>query len=300
MEYARQTSGGWQRFGYLLLLAGTLGLAACGGGGGGGSDDNDSSFKTTAATLTTEAEAESAAEATRQASSQAIYANAALALPLAAEVDDESVTQDIVEHALELALANATATAFTTETIEGTCGGTATGKANSDTNFVVTYNNFCEPLENGANMVINGVVYLELTVSGDTVTAYSADFDLNIQSDGETYIEKGSLSCTGEYLDNCSYSSEFTGSNGKLYRVTNVSISGDEYSGYQLSARVYDQELGYVDFNGNGLMLCSGGGFSAGTIYVSDSTGLVATLTFSGCTDYTVTFKGSATVLPQM
>jgi len=299
MEYTRQTSGGLQRFGCLLLLAAALGLTAC-GGGGGGSDDNGVTFKTTAATLTTGAEAESAAEATRQASSQSIYANAALALPLAAEVNDDSVTQYVVEHALDLALANATATAFMTETVEGSCGGTATGKANSDTDFVVTYNDFCEPLENGANMVINGIVNLQLTVSDDTVTAYSADFDLNIQSDGETYVEKGSLSCTGEYLDNCSYSSEFTGTNGKRYRVTNVSVSGDEFSGYQLSARVYDQELGYVDFNGSGLMLCSGGGFSAGTIDISDSTGSVATLTFSGCAEYTVTFKGSATVLPQL
>ncbi|MDX1756122.1 MAG: hypothetical protein R3175_08700 [Marinobacter sp.] len=281
------------------MLAGSLGLAACGGGGGGSSDEGEATFKTSAATLTTAAEAETAAEATRQASSQAIYANTALALPLAADVDSDSLAILVTDHAADLALASATATGFTTETVEGTCGGSATGKATSETDFVVTYDDFCEPLDNGSEMLINGIVDLELTVENETVTAYAADFDLNIQTDGETYIEKGSLSCSGDNLDNCSYTSEFTGTNGKLYRVTNVSVSGDEYSGYQLSARVYDQELGYVDFNGSGLMLCSGGGFSAGTIDVSDASGTVATLTFGGCAEYTVTFKGSATVLPQ-
>ncbi|SDW34123.1 hypothetical protein [Marinobacter mobilis] len=286
-----------------LLLTGLLGLAACGGGGGGGDDGSTSgsvTFNTSQASVSSEDEAKAVSEASRQAASQGIYAQDAFNFPIAAETDQVGATEDIVARTLDLVLSMNIPSAADTQSITGSCGGSADITAYSQTHFRVDYKDYCEAAE-GGNMVLNGWVDMTFTYSGETLTSYDATFDITYNYLGESQNSAGSISCSGDMLDNCTYTTDFTGSDGERYRVTNVTVSGDNNLGFTVSARVYHQELGYVDFQGTDLIICTDGtGFSTGTITVTDASGVVATATFSGCgADYTVTYDGVGYPVPQ-
>lgn len=286
-----------------LALVGLLGLAACGGGGGG--DDSSASagvsFNTAQASVSSEADAKAVAEASRQAAGQAIYAQDAFNFPIAVEADQVGTIEDILAHSLDLILSMNIPSAADTQSIAGSCGGSADVTAFNQTHFRVDYNDYCEPAAEG-NMTLNGWVDMNFTYSGETLTSYDATFDLTYRYLGESQNSAGSISCSGEALDNCNYTTDFTGSDGERYRVTNVTVSGDNNQGFMVSARVYHQELGYVDFEATGLVICTDGstGFMSGTIAISDGSGEIATATFGGCgAEYTVTYNGTGYLVPQ-
>lgn len=92
----------------------------------------------------------------------------------------------------------------------------------------------------------------------------------------------------------CTVSENFS-SNGVSYRVTNVSFTstGNEYD---FTARIYHEDYGYVEIVATDLVLCDDGGFSSGSIVVTDSTSdEVLSLTYSGCDDpVVVVYQGSS------
>ncbi|WP_372987720.1 hypothetical protein [Marinobacter sp.] len=283
-----------------LALCTVLGLTACGGGGGGGgSSSSTTTFNESAATIASEADAKTAAEATTQAATQAVIEDeAANFAPVAAQINSfnpNEVTKDLSLEILEVANLPSGATYV----YDGECGGSASVTSDNQSRMKIVYDNYCMPVDATSNYVLNGVYDVTYTLSGDQVTGFSADFDYAGTYAGETYRSKGNVSCTGEFLENCTYSSTFNGTNGRAYRISGVSVTGDQYSGYNISARVYDGDRGYVEFQGSGLIPCSGGGFSSGTITFSDSDGEVITATFSTCGEYTVTYKGSSVLVTQ-
>lgn len=281
-----------------LILASALGLAACGGGGGGDDDGGTSggvTFNSSQASVSSEGEAIAVSEASRQASGQAIYAQDAFNFPIAVEADQVGTVEEIVELSVTLVQADTLPSAADTQSMPGSCGGSADVTAYNQNHYRVDYNDYCEPAE-GGNLILNGWVDITL---GDN--SYDAEFDITYSYLGESQNSAGSISCTGEMLDNCTYTTDFTGTDGERYRVTNVTVSGDNNTGFTVNARVYHQELGYVDFNATGMIICTdGSGFMSGTITVSDNSGPVATAEFSGCgSDYTVTYSGVGYPVPQ-
>lgn len=200
-------------------------------------------------------------------------------------------------HSLDLVEVASLPTGATT-VVEGECGGSASITSNNSNHASVTYNDYCLPID-GFDYVLNGTYDIDYTLSGETITSFSADFDVTATYRGETYSSSGSISCSGADLMDCTIVSDFTGTNGHSYRITNLTISGDEFSGYNVSARVYDGDVGYVDFQATDLVPCDGGGFSSGTIEFSDSDGGTVTVVFSGCGSYTVTYNGVGTLVNQ-
>lgn len=283
-----------------LALCTVLGLTACGGGGGGGgTSSSTTTFNESAATIASEADAKTAAEATTQAATQAVIEDeAANFAPVAAQIDSFNANEVTKDLSLEI-LAVANLPSGATYVYNGECGGSASVTTDNQSRMKIVYDNYCMPVDATSNYVLNGVYDVTYTLSGDQVTGFSADFDYAGTYAGETYRSKGNVSCTGEFLDNCTYSSTFNGTNGKAYRISGVSVTGDHYSGYNISARVYDGDRGYVEFQGTGLIPCSGGGFSSGTVIFSDSDGEVVTVTYSTCGEYTVTYKGSSVLVTQ-
>ena len=85
--------------------------------------------------------------------------------------------------------------------------------------------------------------------------------------------------------------------NGLSYRVEN--IEGDEND---LSARVYDEDLGYFDIDASSLTYsCDNGNFSTGTISILDSSGEeVISVSFPNCNDCVVTYGGNADTYSQI
>ena len=193
--------------------------------------------------------------------------------------------------------------ATTSGTVDGVCdSGSISYVYDSGTNnYSFTYNDCVTSTTIGDDTyttTISGSVVLK-TNDDDS---YSYSYNLSVVSSGATegsYTYTGSLSCDAN--DNCTYEDNFT-SDGVQYKIASASVSGDNTAGYSLAVRVYHEELGYVDVAGEGLISCASGGFSAGTIKVTDRTGaVVLTISFSdgSCSDMTVTYEGVAETVSQ-
>jgi hypothetical protein len=112
---------------------------------------------------------------------------------------------------------------------------------NAELNFTMTFYNLC--YDDGITpLTMDGVLTFSQT---DTeLTIAFTDFSVNI--DGTTESFTGTFTCAADTFD-CAIATDFTGSNGtNVFRLENVDISGNEFSGYTLTADFYHDELGMV------------------------------------------------------
>ncbi|WP_111641411.1 hypothetical protein [Marinimicrobium alkaliphilum] len=193
-------------------------------------------------------------------------------------------------------IAQAQPSGASTQTIEGECGGNAQFNFEDGDTQVghIQYNNFCAG-ESDDTVVINGRVDFEMSDSFYEVRYNNVTFTYL----GETHTLNSTISCDLGGTGECSYSSDFSGSDGRTYRASNTQVSGNESTGYNVSARVYDPDHGYVDYQASGITLCSGGGIGSGNITVSDSSGSVLEITFTSCDSMTVTYDGVSETFSQ-
>lgn len=251
-------------------------------------------FNSDQATITSLAEAVTMAEASRQGSTQAIFAQDGLSIPLAAEVETSGASEFAVAHAVALAEASRTAAGVESEPVAGECGGTATANSpNADGNrLIITYDDYCTHAdENETKLTIDGKA--DITFNPDNSEAYNALFDFTITFEGKTYINQGQLSCNGATPNVCSYTLNFTGTNNVIYRISNATVTSDGSTGFNVTARIYEQSLGYVDFTSSSLIQCDEGGYNSGNISLTDSNGPGTVIVeFDDCTDYRVVFDG--------
>jgi len=168
------------------------------------------------------------------------------------------------------------------------CGGSVTVPDNIDPNaslnFSMTFNSLC--FDDGiTSLVMNGA--LTFTETASDISISFINFSVNINGNTETFSGKFSCDLSGS---NCTISTDFAGSDGKVYRLTNVSITGDSISGYYVSANFYHHEFGEVMITTNTAVNYGGCGIypSTGEIYISSSDGSYITVTFSGCS-YSIT-----------
>ena len=124
------------------------------------------------------------------------------------------------------------------------CGGSVTVPDNVDPdvsmNFSLTFNSLCFDDGNTA-LVMNGTL-----VFAETETSLSISFtNFSVNIDGTVETFSGIFSCDTT-LSNCTISTDYAGSDGNVYRLANVDISGDKNIGYSVSATFYHHELGEV------------------------------------------------------
>lgn len=144
-----------------------------------------------------------------------------------------------------------------------TVNGTATTTFTGDGGFTTVYQNFT-------------VAYTD-PITGEQVV--------------ET-IEKMTIVCDGNY--GCSVQSDFVGTDGRTYRIEDMTVSGSDTSGWNVSATVYDPDLGSVNFETTDpLMLdCPTGVPSSGALSMRGSNSVVATVTYTSCTEFQVCLEG--------
>ncbi len=274
---------------WVLVMFFSFILAACGGGGSG------SGGSPTAATVDGENKTE-VANTAKIGSEKAIESSAA----------PRSVTRALSSESLPYALMKETVSfvnhgAMSRDTVdlsEYVCpdGGSAvyetTGQSSQYGSFTVVYTN-CRYSYGSETTVVDGTATWTVNEDG----SFSYEYDLTTTYAGETTSITGTYSCDAEF--NCSYQDNFV-EGGTSYSVSNVSVSGNNSSGFSVSARVSDEDYGYIDIEATGLILCPGGGFEAGTISVTDSSGSnVLQIDFVNCTEMTVTFDGVAETVSQ-
>jgi hypothetical protein len=187
------------------------------------------------------------------------------------------------------------------------CGGSASitdalanGSSQSGT---ITFNSLCFDLSymgtgQVGEMVMNGSVHITTTDTTET-TSYS---NFTVTYDGETYAFSGTEVCSTISPYDCS--TLFEGSDGNTYMVSDLSVTGDDVSGYSVSATFFHPTYGSVSISTTtAVTFCAAGNPNGGTITFNGASGTYASITFrSDCTGYdgnyfdgtsTGTFSGS-------
>lgn len=288
-----------------LLAATALLLSACGGSGGGDNDTTGERNETgsgtnytgseSAATVTADNQQE-IAFTSREGTERVIEQSEAGGSSFPTGVEVQDLNELVNTLTLNLLEAGQLPTAVT-QTVEGDCGGNAVVESDDEgESGSIEYNNFCVSSE-GETVVMDGRVEFSFTE-----TLYIMDYqDITLTYDGITQELDMEVRCevSGETFD-CTYNSDFTGSDGRTYRSSNAEVTGSASTGYNVSARIYDPDHGYIDIEANNIVVCDGGGISSGSISVSDNSGsVVMTVEFSSCDTMTVTYDGSAEIYDQ-
>ena len=124
------------------------------------------------------------------------------------------------------------------------CGGSVSVpdniNQNAPLNLSMTFNSLC--FNDGITaLVMNGTLVFAETETSMSITF--TNFSVNIDGTQETF--SGIFSCDTA-LRNCTISTDYAGSDGNVYRLANVDISGDALIGYSLNATFYHHTLGQV------------------------------------------------------
>ena len=151
-------------------------------------------------------------------------------------------------------------------------------------NFSMTFNNLCFE-DQTTRLILNGSLKFEQTDTSASITF--TNFSVNIDGNQETF--SGVFSCDAT-MSNCTISTDYAGSDGSIYRLADVDINGDSFTGYTVCATFYHHQFGQVTITTT-LPVTYGGCSiypSSGIITVSSSDGSNITITFSGCS-YSIT-----------
>ena len=179
------------------------------------------------------------------------------------------------------------------------CGGSVTVPdnidPNSSLNFTMTFNNLC--FDDGIiALVMSGTLTFTETATEFSITF--ANFSVNIDGTQETF--SGSFTCDTS-LFNCTISTDFAGSDGNIYKISNVDISGDAIYGYYISADFYHHALGMVSISTSvGVTYGSCGIYpDGGTITLMSTGGSYMSVMYNPNCTYTVEgFDGSSAFGP--
>jgi hypothetical protein len=298
-----------KKFLWALVTASAVSLTACGGGGGsGGGGTTGTSFTgtTTAATI----DAGNSDELTIAAASGAKQALSAdnTNSPSFRPADsgfDTAMEEFKAQISTMMNGSRANRSAERTDDIStGLCnaGGTATvtypdNASYNNYNWSAELNN-CTYSASGYTAVYNGTVSGSYSESGNIETdVYSySNFTVTITYLGvtETYTLNYTETCSYNYSTHegsCDVVSDFEGFDDRTYRVTDASVSGNNSSGYNINATVYDPDYGYFTISSSNLTFCDSGLPGSGSITYTDGSESV-TVDFLSCTEYQYTYNG--------
>lgn len=308
----------------LVVLVAAAGLVACGGGGGGGSA---SAPLFTGIDTQAEVDDDNAGEISGAAAEAAAYTinvettDGALPIAIAtggnASLRLRQVLHDLGVRLSGLAAGNSVIGAVQTFTITSSelneglpepmfCGGSVRMRFDPDTQFgttEITYNNLCMILPDflsgstgNAQYRFNGSYTMTLTQNSSTINSTMRV----TYPDGSVQTMFYTMECDGDFF-NCEFSSDYIGADGSVYRVRNVSLTGNEFTGYNLTATFYHPDHGYVELQTSGIKFnCSetepGWQPGEGTMTLVASNGTV-TVTFDDCSGYSWSFDDGDTVI---
>jgi hypothetical protein len=124
------------------------------------------------------------------------------------------------------------------------CGGSVTVPDNFDPNdywnFSMTFNDLC--FDDGITaLIMNGTLTF---AENDTQFSISfTNFSAEIAGTVETFNATVTCSTTST-TEICTISTDFTGSDGNVYKLTDLDVTGDAMNGYYISATFYHYSLG--------------------------------------------------------
>jgi hypothetical protein len=301
-----------KRYIQIFSLFFPLAIMAC-GGGSSSSDDTSSGYSgSTASAIVESGNSEDISRAANEVLLRSANYSAASGLFKSQEtVSNQNI--DTITTRAKLGLENALRLKFDTGLVariddtEACLGGGSVRIIFPDLNANITtvpqngsgtliYNNcneFGEILDGRIDYVWNGFDDINGFIN------YTLDLDLTYTLSGmpaESFV--GTISCTR--FESCVSTEDFIAADGREVRVEDVAVTGDNFSGYNVTARVYEVNHGYVDIVATGIIFCDNGNIELGEIQVSDFTGLpVLVVNFFGCNEFTAIYNGVSTVYAQ-
>ncbi|MES9947120.1 MAG: hypothetical protein ABW080_19390 [Candidatus Thiodiazotropha sp.] len=284
---------------FLVLL-----LQGC-GGGGGGSDGSGSSSTTTYTGSTAEAtiDATNAKDLATGAASGTQQAVASDALSGVAMRPQASATSKLTEMAPRIAqwigqLESSTA-ARTTDLSADICdaGGSAIADTNdAETEGSITFTNCGMSDMEGGTLVVNGPVTFNASSSADSLHMV---FRVTVSYIGESHAINMTLACSNISTPSisCSITSDFAGIDDRIYRIEDLSVSGNDVSGYYVDMTFYDPDHGRVDVTTSQALTynCTEAVPGTGMLTLYGGSGTFATASFDSCSAYTITVDGVGT-----
>jgi hypothetical protein len=271
-----------------ILLAAVV---ACDGGSsdgisGGISGDNGSSASKLAEINAGNAAqlGVAAAEGAKQAEKKATAA--ALGFKPSGALTVENVTQDLVTR-----IAGRTANAPAPINCDpGSADEILNEDGSTTVNFVA-----CDLL--GSGIILNGLVTASSSVSGDITTVTLEYVGFIISIGGEDTILDFEAVCDTNNLSgatSCAFP-DVVGYDGRVYDFSEVSVSGDEFSGYTVTATIVDPDHGSFSIATTApiLFTCPNGLPELGALQFTDGADVLVTVTFDGCDGYTVSYGGT-------
>jgi len=179
------------------------------------------------------------------------------------------------------------------------CGlGSADETTNPDGSTTVTFVN-CDLLGLGV-LIFNGTVLANTSTSGNTTTV-DLDYMNFMIDDGMSIVTLDmQASCTTDNTTmetSCTFSN-LVGFDGRIYTFSSAIVSGDQFSGYFVSATIIDPDHGSFSIVTTSPILfgCANGQPNTGEIQFTDGAGVLVTVTFNDCASYTVSYSGTSEI----
>ena len=174
------------------------------------------------------------------------------------------------------------------------CESGSVDQSYTESSGTITYNS-CDI----GGVIFNGTASITSSTAG-SITTFSITYSsFTVSYDDVTESVDLSITCKNDSSAgtvNCIYNSSAPGIDGRIYSVSNTVVSGDNYSGYTISATVTDPDNGNITITTSSpvSLTCSNGQPVSGAITVSDGTNSMV-VTYIDCNSYSIDFDGSTT-----
>ena len=151
-------------------------------------------------------------------------------------------------------------------------------------------------------IILDGLVTASSSVSGDitTVTLEYVGFKISIGDEDTILNFEASCDTNNTTLETSCAFPDVVGYDGRVYDFSEVSFSGDEISGYTVTATIVDPDHGSFSIATTApiLFTCPNGLPELGALQFTDGADVLVTVTFDGCDGYTVSYNGTIVSYP--
>lgn len=186
-------------------------------------------------------------------------------------------------------------------TMNGSCGGrvsvpdsqlSAFNSTSGPVFFSMTFVEYCD-LSVGAQYTIDGNVSFNYNDIADLDKGFSVDYNGVTLNDGSGPVTINmTVDCTD--LSNCSIVSDYIGEDGNIYRVSDISLSGDATFGFNGTATFYHPTHGSVSIVATSVTYGNCGGFPDGGSVSTTGIAGSAEILFNNDCSYVINYDDGA------
>ena len=149
-------------------------------------------------------------------------------------------------------------------------------------------------------IILDGLVTASSSVAGDITTVKLEYVGFIISIAGEDTILNFEASCDTNNISgatSCTFP-DVVGFDGRVYDFSDVTVSGDGFSGYTVTASIVDPDHGSFTIATTApiLFTCPNGQPISGALQFADGADVLVTVTFNDCDSYTVSYSGAIEV----